>query len=250
MNIQFYRKRLLSKRKKKPFSLRKKRKINPELIHAARIAKLIRTITCAGPIFLQRDRSRFRRIAKFLLQKVMKADKFNAPGERNVLKGDLQLLEGYELNYDVPLSEILHAPYTSYIDPNDGSMRVYFPTFIPSQQLIIPDNSTHCRIIAVGASLNINYYNATIESDTSPLIPLIENPVPGFSLNLQVSPRDGHAMMLVLAISYIHLPTFNGEVSPLCQAAQILRVESNPPSLFIKKGDKMLAMNFDEEVPF
>jgi hypothetical protein len=101
----------------------------------------------------------------------------------------------------------------------------------------------------VGASLNFNHYNATIDSDTSSLIPLIDAQVPSLSLNLQVSPRDGHAMMLVLGISYIHLPTFNGEALPPCQAAQILRVESNSPCLSIKKGDKMLTMNIDEETP-
>lgn len=248
--MQFYRKRLLSRRKRKSISLRKKRKINPELIHAARVAKLIRTIACAGPIILQQDRSRFRNITKFLLHKVIKADKFNTPGERNVHKGDLQLLEGYELNNDVPLSEILHGFYTSCIDPNSGSIRVYFPSFVPSQQIICPDNVTHCRIIAVGASLNFNYFNATIESNTSPLIPLIENQVPAFSLNLQVPPRDGQAMMLILGISYIHLPTINGEVLPLCQAAQIVRVESNFSSLLFKKEDKMLTMDIDEASPF
>jgi len=181
---------------------------------------------------------------------VLKADKVNPPGERNVLKGDLKLLEGYELNDDILISNILHAPYTSSINTNDGSMRVYLPSFNPYKQLIIPDNVTHFKIIAVGASINFNYYNATIESDSSSLIPLIDGQVPAFSLNLQVSPRDGQAMMLILGISYIHLPTFTGEVLPLCQAAQILRVESNLPSLFIKKEDQMLAMNFDEETPF
>ncbi|RFM28407.1 hypothetical protein [Chitinophaga silvisoli] len=234
MNMQSYCKRLLRRRKRKFNSLQKKRNINPELIHAARVAKLIRTITCAGPIFLQPDRGRFRKIAKFLLQKVIRADKISAPGTRNVMNGGLHLLEKYELNDNIPLSEILQAPYTSSINTNDGLMRVYFPSFKPSKQIICPDNATHCRIIAVGASLNFNYYNATIESDTSPLIPLIEEQVPGFSMNLPVSPRDGHAMMLVLGISYIHLPTYNGEVVPLCQAAQILRIESNLTSLPVK----------------
>lgn len=248
--MQFYRKRLLSRRKRRTIFFQKKRKINSELIHAARTAKLIRTITCAGPIILQNDRSRFRRIAKFLLQKVIKADKFNAPGERNVCNGDLKLLEGFELNDDIPLSEILQAQYTSCIDVNSGSMRIYFPSFIPSKQLIIPDNATHCKIIAVGASLNFNYYNATIESDSSPLISLIEDQVPSFSLNLQLSPGDGHAMMLVLGISYIDLPTSNGDVVPLCQAAQILRVESSFTFVSSKKGDKMPAMNLNEETSF
>jgi hypothetical protein len=108
--MKFYRKRLLNRRKRDPFPQLKKRRINPELIHAARAAKLIRTIICVGPIFLQPDRSRFRRIAKFLLKKVIKSDKVNAPGERNVLNGDFQLLEGYELNNDVPLSEIYMYP--------------------------------------------------------------------------------------------------------------------------------------------
>jgi hypothetical protein len=231
-------------------SLRKKRKINPELIHAARSAKLIRTIACCGPITLKPDRSRFRHLGKFLLQKVIKADKFNTPGERNVLKGNLQLLEGYELDQDLPLSKILQASYTSSIDPDSGMMRIYFPSFVPFKQLIYPDNVTHCRIIAVGASLNFDYYNATIESDSSPLIPLIDKVTPGFALNLRVSPRDGQAMMLILGISYIHLPTDDGNVAPLSQAAQILRVAPVNSPLFIRKGDKMLIMNFDEETPF
>lgn len=243
-------KRLLSRRKRKPFSFQKKRTINPELINVARSAKLIRTIACCGPIALKNDRSRFRQIEKFLLQRVIKADKSNVPGERNVLGGNLKLLEGYEFDDDIPLSEILHVSYTSSIDTNTGSMRACFPSFIPAQQIIFPDNATHCKIIAVGATLNFNYYNATIESDTSPLIPLIETETPAFSLNLQVSPRDGQAMMLILGISYTDLPTLNGDVFPLSQAAQILRVECIHSPLIIKKGDKRLLMNFDEEFPF
>ena len=102
----------------------------------------------------------------------------------------------------------------------------------------------------MGASLNFNYYNATIESDSSPLIPLIEGQVPSFSLNLQLSPKDGHAMMLVLGISYIDLHTSDGDIVPLCQAAQILRVGNNLTTLSIKKGDKMPAKNFDKENQF
>ncbi|WPQ63399.1 hypothetical protein SIO70_00795 [Chitinophaga sancti] len=250
MKMTFYRKRLLSRRKRKTMSLRKNRKINPELIHAARVAKLIRTIGCAGPIIMQRDRSRFRQIAKFILQQVIKSDKQNPPGKRNVLKGNMRLLEGYDLETDVPLLEIIRAPFTSTVDANNGDMHIYFPSFIPSKQLIYPDNATHCKIIAVGASMDLNYYNATMESDTSSLIPLVNEAVPAFTLNVHIPPNHGQTMLLLMGISYINTPTSSGNVVPLCQAAKILQVERTPERLKFIKGNKMLIMNFDEKNPF
>jgi len=241
------RKRLLCKRKRKNMSLHSKRKINPELIQAARAAKLIRTICCCGPIIMQRDRSRFRHLSKFILQHVIKSDKFNKAGQRRLLNGKLHLLERYELDPDALFSQHVRASHTSRIDWGSGKMSVYFPSFVPSLQINGPENATHCRIIAVAAALNFNYYNATIDAATSPIIPITKKPVPAFTLNLQVPPKDGQALLLIMGITYFNKQTTYCNKPPICPAVQIVLVGYDPETkLYIPKSKKMHIMNFDE----
>lgn len=241
------RKLLLCRRKKKNMSLQSKRRINPELIQAARAAKLIRTICCCGPIIMKRDRSRFRQLSKFILQHVISSDKLNTPGQRRLLNGKLQLLEQYELDQELLFSKQVKASYTCRIDQSSGKMSVYFPSFIPCTQISCPDNATHCRIIAVGAALNFNYYNATINTAISPVITLRTQHIPAFTLNLQVSPKDGQALFLILGITYFNKPSTYCNQPPICPAVKIVLVGHDPDStLHIPKSKKMHVINFDE----
>lgn len=241
------RKRLLCRRKKKIMSLESKRQINPELIQAARAAKLIRTICCCGPIIMQRDRSRFRQLYKFILQHVIRSDEFNPPGQRRLLNGKLQLLEKYELDQEMSFSRLVKASYTCRIDQGSGKMSVYFPAIVPYTQISAPENATHCRIIAVGAILNFNYYNATIHTAVSPVIDLNTQYLPAFTLNLQVPPKDGQVMFLIMGITYCNVQSADCNKPPVCTAVQIMLVsQAHGLQTAIPTSKKMHVINFDE----
>lgn len=83
---------------------RRKKKAPIELIHIARITKLIRTVCCCGTIHMQPDRSRFNHLSKFTIRKCMSSDTANPPGQRHISNKGMKALDDCELDMERPLS--------------------------------------------------------------------------------------------------------------------------------------------------
>ncbi|WPV67835.1 hypothetical protein [Chitinophaga sp. LS1] len=202
-----------------------KKKVSTELIHIARVAKLIRTVCCCGPIYMQPDRSRFNQLSKFIVRKCIITDTLQPPGKRNILNADLETLKGYELDIECPLAEHLDIQYQINIGKR---IDIYFPAFIPAVQINNPSDATHCRLIAVTASLDFGYYSAVIKSDQTLLIQLSHEPVHPFTLQMEL-PQPSHLpIFIVLGLSYCN----EINLSKYCQAVRILHIENaNPVSI-------------------
>jgi len=94
---------------------------------------------------------------------VLGTDATSGRGARTVVKGDLELLEGFDFNIKSPLSTCLFATYSIAVDRAAGTVTVSIPSFVPVNKIVSPTGATHCRIVAGGAA--IDFDNSTIDSD-------------------------------------------------------------------------------------
>jgi hypothetical protein len=71
------------------------------------------------------------------MMRVVKADTTSDRGQRNVLDGEVELLEGFEFNEGGNLTQTLFAPFTPSIDRASGTLSIDVPPFIPQSLLLI-----------------------------------------------------------------------------------------------------------------
>lgn len=133
---------------------------------------------------------------------VVKADATNLRGQRNVLDGELELLEGFDFNIDGKLSSTLFLAYTATIDRATGALQVNIPAFSPANAVAYPEGATHLRFVSGGAS--IDFEAGVFETITSQSadITIAEAPVAAVDLLNQLTANSTHPLFLALGIEF------------------------------------------------
>jgi hypothetical protein len=152
---------------------------------------------------------------------VIKADATNTRGQRNVLDGELEMLEGFEFNNDGKLSATVYTSYTATIDRVTGMLKLNFFPFSPANAIAAPEGATHLKFISCGAS--IDFEGGIFESgiDESLEIEITQLPVPTVELVNSVTPNNTHPLFLVLGIEFyqkvngVSYPLKSGRYNPL-----------------------------------
>lgn len=80
--------------------------------------------------------------------RVVKADTTSDRGLRNAFDGEVEMLQGFELNGSGLLTGTLFAPYDVTIDRMGGAHQVNLAGFVPGAAVAAPSGATHCKIIA------------------------------------------------------------------------------------------------------
>ena len=114
------------------------------------------------PIAQVADKKVASRLTTALL-KVIQADSTNARGERTVLQGDLNLLQGFEFNEATGLDEVLKAAYTVGFDRTNGQAAVSIEFTNPSLELNQVEGATQARF-TVGVAA-VDFENSEFEVD-------------------------------------------------------------------------------------
>jgi hypothetical protein len=117
---------------------------------------------------------------------VVKADVTSTRGQRNVLDGELELLEGFNFNINGKLSSTIFIPYTPSIDRTTGLLKVDIPAFSPAKTIAVPDGVTHIRFVSGGASIDFEAGPFEIVSSQSANIAIAEAPVAAIELANQL----------------------------------------------------------------
>ena len=80
---------------------------------------------------------------------VTQEDITNPRGQRNVIDGEAELLEGFEFNISGKLGTTLYAPFTGTIDRVAGTLTANIPAFVPinmlAAQVVLPIQNCFCR---------------------------------------------------------------------------------------------------------
>ncbi|ETN94001.1 hypothetical protein [Zhouia amylolytica] len=104
------------------------------------------------------------RVVSRLLKEIMaviKTDLINPRGERTVINGSLNLLQGFEFNNDAVLSQTFYAPYSKAFDRTTGVVTMNVEAFTPMVHVKAPAGTTHFKIVS-GSAL-IDFKNNSFE---------------------------------------------------------------------------------------
>lgn len=134
-----------------------------------RAGKASKTLcTAIRPVLNKTQDSRMiSRLVK-LMMTVIKADQVSDRGKRNVLDGELILLQGFDFNGNASLSSTVYAPASFIIDRLDGVMGVNIPSFNPSNQIVAPGGTTHFRFISAGVEVDFENETFVLSQSSSP----------------------------------------------------------------------------------
>lgn len=115
--------------------------------------------TAIRPVLNKTQDSRMiSRLVKKMME-VIKADVVSTRGQRNVLDGELILLQGFDFNNNASLSSTLYFPVSVDIMRSVGFMEIGIPRITPDKQISAPSGTTHFRFISAG--VEVDFENET-----------------------------------------------------------------------------------------
>jgi len=145
--------------------------------------------------------------------KVIQADATNPRGERNVIDGEAEMLQGFEFNINGKLGATLYAPYTATIDRPTGALTVTVPAFIPLNMISAPGGTTHYKIISAGVEVDFENETYVVDENSSAILPWDATASAVLNLANAVTAASTHPLFLVLGVEFYQ--QVNGTMYPL-----------------------------------
>lgn len=112
------------------------------------------------------------------MSECIKLDLTSVRGQRNVLDGELSLLEGFEFNSAVALGSIFSGIIASSFDRVSGSAVVVIPEYIPANIVSAPVGTTHFQFVVESAYVELNRWFLYIFHTKHPLGRVAVFPLP------------------------------------------------------------------------
>jgi hypothetical protein len=145
--------------------------------------------------------------------KVVQADLTNPRGQRNVIDGEAELLEGFDFNKYGKLGTTIYAPYTAVIDRAVGSLTVDIPAFIPGNMIAAPGGTTHFKIISAGAEIDFENDSFVVNNQSTGIMPWDNVATAVINLANAVTANSTHPLFLALGVEFYQ--EVNGQMYPL-----------------------------------
>ena len=148
---------------------------------------------------------------------VIQEDVTNPRGQRNVIDGEAELLEGFEFNISGKLGTTLYAPFTGTIDRVAGTLTANIPAFVPINMLAAPGGSTHFKIVSAGAEVDFENETFVIDTQATAVLPWDSAATAVINLINAVTANSTHPLFLALGIEFYQ--QVNGQMYPLKNGA-------------------------------
>ncbi|HYG04708.1 MAG TPA: hypothetical protein VD927_19810 [Chryseosolibacter sp.] len=171
-----------------------------EFGRAGASAKLLRTAV-RSLLISAHDKTLVHRLTRDMIR-VLKADVTNQRGERNVISGELGLLQGFEFNSGALLNATFLAPYEVSFDRASGNVTVAVPGFASAKMISAPIGSTHFRLTMAAVALNFieNKYVSEITQNASS--PLSNDVSAAIELSVQLPAGGNQPSMVMIGIEF------------------------------------------------
>ena len=160
---------------------------------------------------------------------VVQEDAVNPRGQRNVIDGEAELLEGFEFNISGKLGTTLYAPYTSTIDRVAGILVVSIPAFVPLNMVAAPGGSTHFKIVSAGTEVDFENETFVVATSETAVLPWDTTATAVINLSNAVTANSVHPLFLALGIEFYQ--EVNGQMYPLKNGAYnalaLVKVDGN-----------------------
>ena len=170
---------------------------------------------------LARDPLRLRGRSWFRSVEVIQADITSTRGQRNVIDGEAELLEGFEFNINAKLGNTLYAPYTPTIDRVAGTLKASLPSFVPADYVAAPGGTTHFKIVSSGVEVDFENETFTADTTTSAVLAWDSIATAIITLNNSVTANSTRPLFLALGIEFyqdvngVKYPLKNGSYNAL-----------------------------------
>lgn len=186
-----------------------------EFGRAGKAGKLLRTAIRA----MLQNASDSRMVGRLTAEmvKVIQADITNTRGQRNVIDGEAELLEGFEFNSDGKLGTTIYAPFTTAIDRVAGTLTATIPVFVPINMVAAPGGTTHFKIVSTGAEIDFENETFVMDAQASPVLPWDSTPTALITLVNTVTANSTHPLFLALGIEFYQ--EVNGQMYSLKNGA-------------------------------
>lgn len=148
---------------------------------------------------------------------VIHEDTTNPRGQRNVIDGEAELLEGFEFNISGKLGTTLYAPYTGTIDRVAGTLTANIPAFVPINMIAAPGGTTHFKIVSAGAEVDFENETFVMDSQASGILTWDATATAVINLANAVTANSTHPLFLALGIEFYQ--QVNGQMYPLKNGA-------------------------------
>ena len=182
-----------------------------EFGRAGKAGKLLRA--CLNGLLINcKDSSRVGRMTRAFTI-VVKADATNARGLRNVIDGEAELMEGFEMNKNGALGSTFFAPFTATIDRVTGALTVSIPSFVPLNMINAPKGATHFKLNSAGTAIDFENESYEVEVNSSTELPWDNTATAVLTLTNQLTANSTHPLFLVLGIEFFQ--SLNGGMYPL-----------------------------------
>jgi len=134
--------------------------------------------------------------------KVLRADATNKRGQRNVIDGEAELLQGFEFNINGTLGSTFYAPFAAAIDRVAGKTTVSIPSFIPINMVAAPVGATHFRVMMSGAEVDFEAKTFVSGSAMSEQLALDSTPTQVMTLSVDVTANSTKPLFIALGIEF------------------------------------------------
>jgi len=148
---------------------------------------------------------------------VIHEDTTNPRGQRNVIDGEAELLEGFEFNINGKLGTTLYAPFTGTIDRVAGTLTANVPAFVPINMIAAPGGTTHFKIVSAGAEVDFENETFVMDSQATAVLPWDATATAVINLANAVTSNSTHPLFLALGIEFYQ--QVNGQMYPLKNGA-------------------------------
>lgn len=170
--------------------------------------------TAIRPVLRNTKDSRMTsRLMKQMVQ-VIQADAIGDRGSRNVLDGELRMLQGFEFNLRGKLASSLYAPYISNINRGTGVLEIQFSPFNPFEQIVAPSGTTHVRLYSAGVEVDFETESFVLAQSHSIDIPYDSSLTEALVLTNDLG-VVGSTQSLFLLLGIAFNQEFNGNLYPL-----------------------------------
>lgn len=165
--------------------------------------------------------------------KVIQADRTSARGQRNVIDGECELLQGFDFNIEGKLATTFYAAFTANIDRVAGTVGVDLPAFIPSRKIAAPVGATHFRVNCIGAEVDFEAGTFVNDLVSTPELPINKRPTDAANLSINLPANSAKPLFVALGIEFFQQT--NGELYELktgnFNALSIVRVSGVPDAV-------------------
>ena len=145
--------------------------------------------------------------------KVIQEDITNPRGQRNVIDGEAELLQGFEFNISGKLGTTIYAPFTATIDRVAGTLTANIPAFVPINMIAAPGGSTHFKIVSTGAEIDFENETFIMDAQATAVLPWDTTATAVINLVNTVTANSTHPLFLALGIEFYQ--EVNGQMYPL-----------------------------------